>query len=286
MEGGNDDLAHVGPCGTDRARAFRQLATTYLRQWLAAPGDDDALSILDAIGAEAVRSASDLTRRFDLDSDATRRTRRALEELRALVETIHAGRPRTGFRLFARPDKPMEDRLREAEPRLAASLEELAHGHDQLAREGIRLRGLLDELRAADRALEEAIHLCRALETAFGAASRELDGMDPIAAARLRGPLAIRLAERLRDLLTQLVVLRQGRLSLDLIAGEQAMLARAVDRTRHTLVAALRTAAAARRSAGRQPISRRPEAPGSPGQSDLERAVDAMRSALARSSEE
>jgi hypothetical protein len=98
--------------------------------------------------------------------------------------------------------------------------------------------------------------------------------------------LAIRLAERLRDLLTQLVVLRQGRLSLDLIAGEQAMLARAVDRTRHTLVAALRTAAAARRSAGRQPISRRPEAPGSPGQSDLERAVDAMRSALARSSEE
>jgi hypothetical protein len=113
----------------------------------------------------------------------------------------------------------------------------------------IERRGLLDELRRCDEALEEAVHQCRALEAATASAARELGPSDPVRATRLREAAEVRLTERERDLLTQLIVVRQGRMSIGAVLDSEAALGRALERTRHTMVAALRTAAAARRAA-------------------------------------
>jgi hypothetical protein len=275
-----EDLAHVGPCGAERARALRQSANGLVRRWLGGVKDTDLLAAIDAIGAESVRTAADLTRRFGGAVDLSGRAEQTLEALRQLVEAIHSASPRRRFGLFAGPTPSMEARLNAAEPRLTVLLEQLAGQHDQLSREVIRLRGLLEELAQSDRMIEEAVHLSRALEGAFEAAARELDGSDPARAAQLRGALGVRLTERLRDLLTQLVVVRQGRLSLASIADGQEALARAIERTRLILLAALRTAVAARRSAAQGRA-----APASTGaeperETDLGRAIAAMRSAF------
>ena len=275
------DLAAVGPCGPDQAGELRRVAAGFVRKWVSAASDHDALTAIDAIGADAVRGAADLSRRFGCDDELSRKAERTLQELRLLVEAVHVGPARARLRLLApRTLPPLETRLKEAEPRLSALLNELSEHHDLLAREEIRMRGLIEQLRQADQALEHAVHLSHALQKAFDAAARELDRDDPARAARFQDTLSLRLTERLRDLLTQLVVVRQGRLAIEVIVKGQSALVRALGRTRDTMVAALRTAVTARRSAGQgQRISGETES-GDEEETELARAVAAMRSGL------
>jgi hypothetical protein len=271
----DEDFSAVAPCRPQRAAELKQVAKSIVRIWLAGPDRAPLDQRIDAIGAAAVRESAELTRRFGAAA-APGAGEQVLADLRALVEKVHAP-PR---RLFGRPPA-LETRLEAAEPELGRLIEALGREADRSARAVIERRGLLDELRRCDEALEEAVHQCRALEAATASAARELGPSDPVRANRLREAAEVRLTERERDLLTQLIVVRQGRMSIGAVLDSEAALGRALERTRHTMVAALRTAAAARRAAAATRRYGGERASGrEPGPTELEGAVAAMRAAL------
>jgi uncharacterized protein YaaN involved in tellurite resistance len=173
----------------------------------------------------------------------------------------------------------LQVRLEAAEPRLNQLLDGLVIQRDTLARQTIRKQGFVAELAELDHELEDSIHFCRALEAANASAARELLPSDPERASLLQGPVQLRLTERLRDLLTQLVIVRQGRLALSLLIGNEEELAGAIKRARTALIAALRTAAAAQQL---RPSAAAREGGSAPATAhgDLEQAIVAMRSAL------
>lgn len=273
------DLSAVSALEGEATAELRRLVAERMRRWLRA---DEAV-ILDgvgAIGAAAVRTAADLAARLGHAGES--RAEAILDELRRLVEAVHAPPP-PRWSLFPRLQLTLEERLAAAEPDIARALEALAHERDAMLRDGVTLRKLEGRMADADTALEEAVRLCRAFERAADGAARETAGTDPARAALLRGAVLTRVAERTRDLLTQLVVLRQGRLSLSVLLEGRDAMARAIDRVRLTTVAALRTAVAARRSIGEGTrLTERAAALERPAdQSDtIARAVEDMRAVL------
>ena len=159
-----------------------------------------------------------------------------LAALQRLADHATTPAPR-GWRPFRKAPAPVD-----LEAELAIVVHRLEDARDGLIRTATRLASELDRMNAADARLEEAVHLLRAIEAGVEAAARELSASDPARAQALRGAVAGKLDERLSDLLTQLAVTRQGRLSLQLISDGNDALSGAIERARSTVVAALRTA--------------------------------------------
>jgi len=233
------DEATLTPLAPDRTTALRTVARDTVRGWLAAADPVAALPAIGEIGAAAIAAAADGSRRLLAATPAPVDAAAALDALRALA----AEEPPRGWRPFRRPAPPPD--FAAALPPVIRALEE---ARDGLIRHEVRLSAEADRFAAADTRLDEVGHLLRTLLAGAEAAAREIAGTDPARAAALRGPVADALQARMPDVLTQLTVTRQGRLTLRLVQEGNATLAAAIERARATTVAALQTAAAASRA--------------------------------------
>ena len=239
-----DPSSDLAPLPAGQAAELATVARGELRTWLRAK-PAAVLDRIDRLGRDEIAAAAALIARLDT-ARADSRADALLGELRRLVDEVHAPPPRRYLGLPLR-QPPLPERLATAEPAIARTLDALAGERDRLARAAVTGRSLAARFADADAALGRVAHLFPLLERAVAAAERELAGSDPPRAAALRGDVALRLTERHGDVLTQYAVLHQARLSLDLLLDGEEALARAIDRTRHVMVSALRTAVAALR---------------------------------------
>jgi hypothetical protein len=241
------DLPALAP---DALADLRAGVRSEIRRWLTADGDAAVLARIDAIGAGEIEAAAALAGRTAAALPEGRATA-LLDELNRLVNAIHTPPP-APRRLFGAPPPPppVERRLADAEPALAHLLEELAGERDRLAQAALVAERLDARIEASEAELARAAHRLRLLAQAAEAAGRELGSEQPARARFLAGEAAARATERASDVLTQLAVLRQTRLSLHMLAEGQAAMVRAVDRTRHIMVSALRAGVAAARAVG------------------------------------
>lgn len=237
-------MSDLTPLAPAQAAELANTARGELRTWLRAD-PAEVLERIDRIGRDEIAAAAVLIGRLDT-ARADSRADALLDELRRLVDGVHAPSPRRYLGLTLR-EPPLAERLTSAEPAIARILDGLAHERDGLARAAVTGRSLEARFAEADAALARIAHLFPLLDRAVAAAERELSGTDPARAAALRGDVALRLTERQADVLTQYAVLTQARLSLHLLLDGAEALARAIDRTRHVMVSALRTAVAALR---------------------------------------
>lgn len=245
------DLSVVAPPAPDRVVALRQTARDVIRDWLGDPDDARVLAAVARMGQAAVAEAADQSRRLpDGPSPQIARADALLNDLRALVEGLAAPAPpaRRWFPFGTTPAPSPAPAFDQVEPKLAALLTALDQQRDALIHDAVRMRSEQERVTRADVRLEDAVHLLDMVEAATSAAARETAATDPTRAALLRGPVAAALQERRRDVLTQLVVTRQGRLSLDILGEAQGTLVTAIDRARTTMAAALRTAVGAARA--------------------------------------
>jgi hypothetical protein len=236
-----EDNLEITPLVGDARAELEGWARSELRRLLRLDSHDSLLSELDRIGADDVRVAADLASQLP-DGRSGGRIDEVLGEIRSLVTMVHE--PTQRRRLFgvSRSTLPVEQRLRTAEPRISALVDELARERDDLARAALRATRLEERLASAEIGLERHVLMLRLLCDKADAAARELAAVQPERSRFLRAELTARASERARDLLTQLAVARQGRLSQALLRQGQEAMVRAVDRTRHTMLSALRTA--------------------------------------------
>lgn len=245
------DLSVVAPPAPDRVVALRQTARDVIRDWLGDPDDARVLATVGRMGAAAITEAADQSRRLpDGPSPQIARADALLSELRALVEGLAAppSPPARRWFPFGATPAPAPPVFDQVEPKLASLLTALDQQRDALIHDAVRMRSERERIARADARLEDAVHLLDMVEAATSAAARETAATAPVRAALLRGDVAAALQERKRDVLTQLVVTRQGRLSLDILAEAQGSLVTAIDRARTTMAAALRTAVGAARA--------------------------------------
>ena len=244
------DLSVVAPPAPDRAAALRQTARDVIRDWLGDPDDARVLATVARMGQAAIAEAADQSRRLpDGPSPQIARADALLNDLRALVEGLAAPAPPPARRWFPFGATPAPaPAFEQVEPKLAALLTALDQQRDALIHDAVRMRSEQERIARADARLEDAAHLLDMVEAAASAAARETAATNPVRAALLRGPVVAALQERRRDVLTQLVVTRQGRLSLDILGEAQGTLVTAIDRARTTMAAALRTAVGAARA--------------------------------------
>lgn len=245
----DSDLSALAVLTPDRAAILQQRTRDLIREWLSSVDDAAVLRVISLMGRDAIARAADGAARLPTGrSPAAVEADAILAELRATVEALaepDMPAPRPRFRLFAPPALPPVD-TQQTEARLADLLARLDRARDALLRDGIRFAADRTRLAEADAELEQVAHLLTGLVPRLDAAAREIAPDMPARAALLRGEATAALTERTRDVLTQLVVTRQGRLSLDLLVEGQETLAAAIARTSTTMMAALRTALAAR----------------------------------------
>jgi hypothetical protein len=235
------DEPTLAPLPSARADEIARVARQTVRGWLSDP--TTAAEIIAALGRSAIEAAAETSRRLAALHPAPADARGVLDMLQRLAEHATAQPPR-GWRPFRKAPVPVD-----LEAELATVVQRLEDARDGLIRTATRLAGELDRITSADARLEEAVYLVRAIEAGVDAAVRELNANDPMRAQALRGAIGGGLDERLGDLLTQLAVTRQARLSLQLIRDGNDALSGAIERARSTMVAALRTAGLAVRAA-------------------------------------
>lgn len=140
---------------------------------------------------------------------------------------------------------PAPDSLAEGFGKL---VERLERERDDIARQMILLTSDRARFSDADRTLEAALGLIRALGPVLEAAAREVRNQNPTRASRLAQHGAVTLPEREQAVLTQLAINRQAILTLDLLIANQATLERALEQARMATLSALQVASAARRA--------------------------------------
>lgn len=169
----------------------------------------------------------------------------ALRELENVASTLSPPEPRAsrwwGPSSRARATPSLAERL----PPL---VERLEREHDASARRTLSLRTELARIERGDADLVSQIHLLRALGGQAEAAARELRVQDPARSSMLSDALATTLPQRTRDILTQIAIARQARLTLDIMLENEAVLARALETARTATASALAVAAAALRT--------------------------------------
>lgn len=221
----------------ERAQRLGAVASSLIRQWL---GQDEAavVAAIGAIGRAAVEQSGVELARLD---PATSGGSAALSALDDIAAALDAPSPAPGG-WFGRAAPPA------AKPSLTELAGLIEAERDAALRQVLMLKTDRARLAAADAALDDAVALAALIEPLLKSAAREIAGDDPARAASLRGEIALRLAERQRDLLMQQTVVRQAMHTIDLLADGQATLIEALERARTLSVGAVRAAIAARRA--------------------------------------
>ncbi|MCZ8324579.1 MAG: toxic anion resistance protein [Sphingomonadaceae bacterium] len=173
-----------------------------------------------------------------------------LAELRRTVEELDPGkqgklskgRKILGIIPFGNTMKRYFQSYESAQGHIQAVLGHLASGKDELLMDNAAIDVERQKLWEAMGALEQMIHISRALDAKLEEKAADLDATDPAKAKAIRESALFYVRQRTQDLLTQMAVTVQGYLALDLVKKNNVELVKGVDRASTTTVAALRTA--------------------------------------------
>lgn len=172
----------------------------------------------------------------------------ALASLRQQVEELDPSRHLTPRRSlfrrvpFANQVNEYVRRYQSAQHHIEAIVASLYRGQDELLRDNAALEGEKAHLWALKTRLEQYAHMAGALDDALAERIAAIQATDPDKATTLKQDALFYVRQKRQDLLTQLAVVMQGYLSLDLIRRNNLELVKGVERATTTTVSALRTA--------------------------------------------
>ena len=267
--------APLPPVGPEKAAAtikvdpatqarIDQAVTAYIEALTAldaqTPEFDQKVAAISRMGRDEIRRSSEASSRF-LDrplnslkqgpmADGSQ-VSGALIALRQQVETLDPSRhlqQRRGFMGF-RSGPAMGSRLNEyfrryqsSQHQIEAIVASLYRGQDELMRDNAALEQEKVYLWAMKTRLEQYAHMAGALDEALTRKISSIQDNDPEKARALKEDALFYVRQKRQDLLTQLAVVVQGYLSLDLIRKNNLELIKGVERATTTTVSALRTA--------------------------------------------
>jgi uncharacterized protein YaaN involved in tellurite resistance len=173
-----------------------------------------------------------------------------LAELRRVIEELDpgkqgkmsSGRKFLGIIPFGNSLKKYFDSYQSSQGHIQAILARLSGGKDELLMDNASIDVERTKLWEAMGALEQMIHISRALDQRLEDKAADLDATDPAKAKAIRESALFYVRQRTQDLLTQMAVTVQGYLALDLVKKNNVELVKGVDRASTTTVGALRTA--------------------------------------------
>ena len=184
----------------------------------------------------------------------------ALTALRNQVEELdpsHHLSPRRGFMNFKRVPfgSRMNDyfrRYQSAQHHIEAIVAALYRGQDELMRDNAALEQEKVYLWAIKTRLEQYTHMAGVLDESLTSKIASVESKDPTKARALKEDALFYVRQKRQDLLTQLSVVVQGYLAMDLIRKNNLELIKGVERATTTTVSALRTAVIAALALGNQ----------------------------------
>jgi uncharacterized protein YaaN involved in tellurite resistance len=253
-----DKAAGLVPLQPDQISKLDAMADSFVQELAALdPNSPDFGKRVDQItnmGRSEIAEAASHSNRF-LDRpvramDADSNVGKSLVDLRQTIEDLDPARQGDllspskllGLIPFGNKLRDYFDSYRSAQNHIAAILDRLASGRDELLKDNAAIDVERQALWAAMGKLEQMIHVSKALDAKLDAKAMELDGSDPAKAKAIRDSALFYVRQRSTDLLTQMAVTVQGYLALDLVKKNNVELVKGVDRASTTTIAALKTA--------------------------------------------
>jgi uncharacterized protein YaaN involved in tellurite resistance len=184
----------------------------------------------------------------------------ALVALRQQVEDLDPSRhlqPRRGFFKRAPFGSQVNDyfrRYQSAQHHIEAIVAGLYRGQDELLRDNAALEQEKAHLWTIKSRLEQYAHMAAVLDEALTSKIAAMESAQPEKASALKEDALFYVRQKRQDLLTQLSVVVQGYLALDLIRKNNLELVKGVERATTTTVSALRTAVIAALALGNQKL--------------------------------
>jgi uncharacterized protein YaaN involved in tellurite resistance len=186
----------------------------------------------------------------------------SLVALRQQIEQLDPSRHFTQRRGFFNVKKvpfgaQMNDyfrRYQSAQHHIEAIIAGLYRGQDELMRDNAALEQEKVYLWSMKTRLEQYTHMAGVLDEALTTRVSSLEARDPDKARALKEDALFYVRQKRQDLLTQLSVVVQGYLALDLIRKNNLELIKGVERATTTTVSALRTAVIAALALGNQKL--------------------------------
>jgi uncharacterized protein YaaN involved in tellurite resistance len=185
----------------------------------------------------------------------------ALVQLREQIEDLdpsrHFQERRRGFFKKVPFGTQVNDyfrRYQSAQHHIEAIVAGLYRGQDELLRDNAALDQEKVHLWSIKTRLEQYAHMAATLDEALTAKIAELESRDHEKARALKEDALFYVRQKRQDLLTQLSVVVQGYLALDLIRKNNLELVKGVERATTTTVSALRTAVIAALALGNQKL--------------------------------
>ena len=145
-------------------------------------------------------------------------------------------------------------RYQSAQHHIEAIVAGLYRGQDELLRDNAALEQERVHLWAIKSRLEQYAHMAGVLDEALTRKIAALESREPDKARALKEDALFYVRQKRQDLLTQLAVVVQGYLALDLIRKNNLELVKGVERATTTTVSALRTAVIAALALGNQKL--------------------------------
>ena len=223
------------------------------------PEFERKVSQISRMGYEEIRRSAEASSRFlDRPLNALKQgpmaqgsqVSSALVALRQQVEALdpsHHLQPRRGFMNFRKAPfgTQVSDyfrRYQSAQHQIEAIVAGLYRGQDELMRDNAALEQEKLYLWAMKTRLEQYAHMAGALDEALTRKIATIEPKDSEKARALKEDALFYVRQKRQDLLTQLAVVVQGYLALDLIRKNNIELIKGVERATTTTVSALRTA--------------------------------------------
>jgi len=233
------------------------------------PEFERKVDAISRMGREEIRRSADASSRFlDRPTAALKRgpmsegsqVSNSLLALRQQVEDLDPSRhlqQRRGIFKRVPFGSQVNDyfrRYQSSQQHIEAIVSGLYRGQDELLRDNAALEQERVHLWAIKTRLEQYAHMAAALDEALTRRIATFERTDPEKARALKEDALFYVRQKRQDLLTQLSVVVQGYLALDLIRKNNVELVKGVERATTTTVSALRTAVIAALALGNQKL--------------------------------
>jgi uncharacterized protein YaaN involved in tellurite resistance len=178
------------------------------------------------------------------------------QQIEALDPSRHLNQRRGLFRRVPMGQQVNEyfRRYQSSQHHIEAIVAGLYRGQDELLRDNAALEQEKAHLWATKGRLEQYAHMAGALDETLTRKIGTIEAQDPEKARALKEDALFYVRQKRQDLLTQLSVVVQGYLALDLIRRSNMELIKGVERATTTTVSALRTAVIAALALGNQKL--------------------------------
>jgi uncharacterized protein YaaN involved in tellurite resistance len=233
------------------------------------PEFERKVDAINRMGFEEIRRSAEASNRFlDRPLSAMKQgpmsqgsqVSSALVALRQQVEELDPSRhlqTRRGFMNFKKSPlgSQVQDyfrRYQSSQHQIEAIVASLYRGQDELLRDNAALEQEKIYLWAMKTRLEQYAHMAGVLDDALTRKVGSIETKEPDKARSLKEDALFYVRQKRQDLLTQLSVVVQGYLALDLIRRNNVELVKGVERATTTTVSALRTAVIASLALGNQ----------------------------------